>query len=99
MLRARATRMRTPPSFLLLAAAVVVPFVPACSPPVACLDYAVTSVSINVVDDQGAPVPTAHVTFSIDGGPEQDAECFGFEDPSAGCTEWDAAWEKAGHFV
>ncbi|MCK6587603.1 MAG: hypothetical protein HUU21_25105 [Polyangiaceae bacterium] len=64
---------------------------------VACTLEARSSVSVKVNDAMGIPVLDAIVTFSVDGGAEQDAECVQTA-AAGGCEAWVAGWEVAGTF-
>jgi hypothetical protein len=57
-----------------------------------CTTEARTSVSVNVVDANGAPVTDAMVTFSVDGSAPQ--ACTSFDNSNFSC-----GMEQAGHFV
>ena len=56
------------------------------------------SVSITVVDAQGQVVADAKVTFTIDGGQEQAAQCIEPGDGGA-CSTWVAGAEQSVDFV
>jgi hypothetical protein len=63
-----------------------------------CTDIAAFSMSVTVVNDQAAVQTDAKVTFSVDGSPEQAAECL----PPAsgtGCETWVAGVERTGVFT
>lgn len=71
---------------------------PACASNVVCDTSARASVSVTVLDEAGQQVQDARVTFTRDGGAEQQADCV----PSAsdsGCSQWVAGWEQPGDFV
>ena len=53
--------------------------------------------TVTVVDADAKPVPDAVVTFTLDGGPVRQAECWG-PDPDT-CDSWVAGVEEAGVFV
>jgi hypothetical protein len=57
------------------------------------------SVVVSVVDPQGKAVEDARVTFSLDGGPDQQAECGDRGGTSGGCARWLAEWERPGDFL
>lgn len=65
---------------------------------VACTTEARASVQVTVVDVMGVAVLDATVTFSVDGGAEEDAECVRTA-AAGGCEEWVAGFEQAGAFV
>lgn len=86
--------------FALLLAPLLASSVTACGPltGVACTEEARTSVTIQAVDADGAAVPDAVVTYTIDGGAQRSAECS--PGPSgAGCDQWSAGLEESGLFV
>lgn len=66
-------------------------------PGVVCPAIAAGSVQVSVVDAQGAAVLDAKVTYSVDGGAEQPADCVALS--GAGCSRWVAGWERTGSFV
>ncbi len=76
----------------LVPAVLILTALSACEP-MACDDMAVASVSIQVVDVDGNPLAATSVTYTVDGGAEQQAECL-----SEPCTEWVAGWEVEGEF-
>jgi hypothetical protein len=57
------------------------------------------SVVVTVVNPVGTIVDDARVTFSLNGGPEQLAECAAAPHPSGGCTKWMAERETPGAFT
>jgi hypothetical protein len=58
------------------------------------------SVVVTVVGPVGTIIEDAHVTFTVNGGPEQAAEChFPSSTPARGCTKWMAGWEASGEFT
>ena len=63
---------------------------------VVCTDEARASVVVRVVDATGAPLPGAMVTYRVDRGPRQSAECS--ELPGT-CTHFVAGFEVAGDFT
>lgn len=65
----------------------------ACEEVVECTDLAAASVNIQIVDVDGNPMVPTSVTYTVDGGAEQEAECV--NEP---CTEWVAGWEVEGDF-
>jgi hypothetical protein len=65
-----------------------------------CTLEARTSVLVTVVGPMGTIVDEAHVTFTVNGGPEQVAEClFSSNTPAKGCTRWMAGRETSGEFT
>lgn len=84
------------PFALLFAAALL----PACSSAeTACTLEASASLSVKVIDDKGVVVPDAKVTFSLNGGALQSAECVQPVGGGGGsCAEWTAGVEEAGMF-
>lgn len=64
----------------------------------ACTTEARSSVDVSVVDATGAVQKDAKVTFSVDGGADEPAECVG---PSGGgaCDAWVAGFERTGSFT
>jgi hypothetical protein len=62
-----------------------------------CTANLATSVSVRVVDANGAAVPDAKVTYSVDGGASETAGCW--DVVVAGCKQWIAGQERTGHFV
>ena len=81
---------------LLLALLASLPlFVPACDVGgTDCTTQAVASVSITLQDAEGNPVSASEITYTVDGGAEQSAECMDDD-----CTTAVAGWEVAGDFV
>lgn len=74
----------------------------ACGPPeVACSTSLEPSVTIRVVDSSGAVVGDALVTYSLDQGAEQQAECISSPRGSTAsrCEEWAAGLEQPGTFT
>jgi hypothetical protein len=55
----------------------------------ACAEYAASSVTVNLIDESGAPIADATLSFSVDGGASQSCESFG--DGTYVC-----GWEQAG---
>lgn len=66
------------------------------APPVACTAEARASVSVTVADAAGAPLGGAVVTWQVDGGPPQPADCVDFEPGPGGCARFVAGWEVPG---
>ncbi len=66
---------------------------------VACTTEARSSVTVKVVDAQGMPVSDAVVTYTVDGGASQNAECVNPVGGMGNCQEWVAGYEVAGDFV
>jgi hypothetical protein len=56
-----------------------------------CTTIIIPSVMVTVVDDLGSPTTADEVTWSVDGGESQPAEC-----DNDGCTEWRAGEDAAG---
>lgn len=63
---------------------------------VACTTEARHSVVVRVVDVVGVPLAGATVTYRVDGGPVQTAECL---EPLQACTVFVAGSELAGQFA
>ena len=61
-----------------LALLALAPLLPACATGIACDLSMAYSVSIQVVDEAGRNVPDAQVTYRLNGGPEQRAQCVQF---------------------
>jgi hypothetical protein len=74
------------------------PLLPACSGGIACDDSLARSVIIRVVDEGGRNVPDARVTYSHEGGAEEQAGCVLFSDGTT-CNGWGAGTEQTGAFV
>lgn len=75
-------------------------FFPACGDDsVACTEIAVASVQVKVVDASNTVVMDAQVTFTLDGGPVEEAQCAVPPVSGGGCGEWITAYERAGTFV
>lgn len=66
---------------------------------IACTTEARSSVTVKVVDAQGMPVTDAVVTYTVDGGASQNAECVNPLGGMGNCQEWVAGYEIAGNFV
>jgi hypothetical protein len=64
-----------------------------------CSYNSLPSVVVTVVNPVGTIVDDARVTFRLNGGPEQVAECNPGKSTSGGCTEWVAEWERPGVFT
>lgn len=62
-----------------------------------CTEYAAFSVTIDVVDTSGGPLPGATVTYQIDGGEVMTADCFAAGDPAT-CSEFVTLAERTGDF-
>ncbi|WP_257457672.1 Ig-like domain-containing protein [Archangium lipolyticum] len=91
--------MRLFPTAAVLAVSALLP---ACEVPISeyCTLEARPSVQVTVVDAQGNPQRDARVTFTRDGGPEQQAQCNGGRDPQQGnCDTWVTEYERPGQFV
>lgn len=54
------------------------------------------SVVVTIVDDAGAPLPGATVSWRVDGGPPQAASCIGVP---VGCSTFFAGEEVSGEFT
>lgn len=70
----------------------------ACAEPPACTEEAVASVTVNVLDADGAPMPANVVHYYLNydteaGNQPEDAECINTD-----CSEWVAGWDQAGTF-
>jgi len=63
---------------------------------VACTEEARSSVTLDVVDENSDPLTDATVTFTIDGGSTEEAECF--DSSTNGCSDYVLAYEQAGVF-
>ena len=57
-----------------------------CDGPLAYTDCILDSLNVNVVDESDEPVGVEAMTFTIDGGEEQSAECYGEASPL--CERW-----------
>lgn len=57
------------------------------------------SVTVRVVDARGNPQRDARVTFTRDGGAEQQALCNGSEQRKDDCDWWVTGYEQAGEYV
>ncbi len=67
-------------------------------PPTTCSEEAVASVTVHVLDADGAPVTADVVSYYLNydtevGNQPVDAEC-----TNADCSEWVAGWDQAGTF-
>lgn len=67
--------------------------------PIACTTEARSSVTVKVVDGMAMPVGDALVTYTVDGGASQNAECFNPLGGMGNCEYWVAGYEVAGDFV
>ncbi|MDP6934855.1 MAG: hypothetical protein QGG40_18180 [Myxococcota bacterium] len=67
-----------------------------CEEDLACDDWVAASVSVSVIGSDGELVThdDLQVSFTVDGGDVEQAECIG--EP---CETWVAGWEQAGVFV
>jgi hypothetical protein len=73
---------------------------PACSPfQSVCTLEARASVQVRVVDTRGNPQRDARVTFTRDGGPEQQALCNGSHQVQGHCDTWVTEYERPGQYV
>jgi hypothetical protein len=59
-----------------------------------CTTEAIASVNIEVVDQAGAPIAPSSLVYTVDGGPEREAECM-----NADCSDAVAGWEETGVYV
>ena len=66
----------------------------ACEPETVCDASAMASVTISVTDLDGEPLSPTALTYTVDGGQAQDAECM-----NADCSSAVAGWEQAGAFA
>ena len=64
-----------------------------------CTEEARSSVNVTVVDSHGRPQRDAHVTFTLDGGAEQEALCDGGAGQRGDCSSWVTNYEQAGRYV
>ena len=64
-----------------------------------CTLEARASVQVNVVDPRGNPQRDARVTFTLDGGPQQQALCNGSEQTQGNCDNWVTGYEQPGDYV
>ena len=72
----------------------------ACGPEyVDCSLEARSSVQVTVVDSRGRPQRDARVTFTLEGGPEQQALCNGGRSTPGDCDAWVTAYEQPGSYV
>ncbi len=65
----------------------------------ACDTLAKASVDVEVVDAMGAPQKDAQVTFSVDDGPDEPAECAAAGAAAGSCDRWSAGFERSGTFT
>jgi hypothetical protein len=56
------------------------------------------SVVVQVVDAGGTPQPNSSVTFTLDGGPVEQAYCRVFDPWPGNCIEWGVGEEQLGLF-
>lgn len=83
-----------------LTALAVSAVLPACGPSQSfCTLEARAAVQVKVVDTRGNPQRDARVTFTRDGGPEQQALCNGSQQVQGNCDTWVTEYEKPGHYV
>lgn len=61
-----------------------------------CQTQALPSVEVEVVDAAGQPITSAEVTYTVNGGSVESAECIGWGDD--GCGTWGAGTEQTGLF-
>lgn len=66
---------------------------------VECTLEARSSVQVTVVDSRGRPQRDARVTFTLDGGAEQEALCDGGSGQKGDCSSWVTAYEQAGDYL
>jgi hypothetical protein len=67
---------------------------------VVCTTEAMPSVRVSVVDTAGNFLREALVTYSVEGGPELEADCIRGETPfRTGCDAWVAEYETPGEFL
>jgi hypothetical protein len=64
----------------------------------ACGDNIVTSASLTVQDMNGNIDSHATVTFSIDGGAQQSADCDTDNSAAVGCQSWSVGHDETGRF-
>jgi len=64
-----------------------------------CTLEARASVQVRVVDARGTVQRDARVTFTRDGGPEQQALCNGGEQAQGNCETWVTEYEQPGDYV
>jgi hypothetical protein len=89
--------MRLHHACLLLAVSAVLP---ACARPDSfCTLEARAAVQVTVVDTQGSIQRDARVTFTLEGGPEEQALCNGGYQPGGQCDHWVTSYERAGEYV
>jgi hypothetical protein len=89
--------MRLRHACLLLAVTVVHS---ACAGPASvCTLEARAAVQVTVVDPRGGIQRDARVTFTVDGGPEEQAQCNGTSQPAGQCDRWVTSYERAGEYV
>jgi hypothetical protein len=89
--------MRLRHACLLLAVSAVLP---ACARPESvCTLEARAAVQVTVVDTRGGIQRDARVTFTVDGGPEEQALCNGSTPSGGQCDRWVTSYERAGEYV
>jgi hypothetical protein len=89
--------MRLRHASLLLAVSAMLP---ACaSPDTFCTLEARAAVQVTVMDTRGGIQRDARVTFTVDGGPEEQALCNGGSQTGGQCDRWVAGYERAGEYV
>lgn len=64
-----------------------------------CAAVVVNGVEATVVDANGVAQPDAKVTYTLDDGPEETAECVSTSDDGKGCDTWGLGSGKSGRFV
>jgi hypothetical protein len=84
-----------------LLAAAAASLLVACGPPfMVCNEIAEVAVAVRVVDSSGAMVMDAVVTYTLDQGPEEQAECFlPLGSSTSQCKEWAAGYEQPGTYT
>ncbi len=64
-----------------------------------CTMEARASVTVQVVDSKGQARPDARVSFTLDGGAAQQAQCNGGSPEQGDCASWVTNYETAGAYV
>lgn len=64
-----------------------------------CTLEARAAVQVTVVDTQGGIQRDARVTFTLEGGPEEQALCNGGSQTGGQCDRWVTSYERAGKYV